>query len=76
MKNEARERDEQVMRMVTDRKARKLVANVIDEAAATRVCETATDEKHEATESRGSMQRNHTSSSQYVGFNSLFLGLR
>lgn len=49
--------------MVTDRKARKLVANVVEDAAATRVCETATDEKHEATESRGSMQRNHTSSS-------------
>ena len=49
--------------MITDRKARKLIANVVEEAAARRGCETATDEKHEATESRGSMQRNHTSSS-------------
>lgn len=49
--------------MVTDRKARKLVANVVEEAASRKVCETATDEKHEATDSRGSMQRNHTSSS-------------
>ena len=51
------------MRMVTDRKARKLVANVVEEADARRGCETATDEKFEATESRGSMHRNHTSSS-------------
>jgi hypothetical protein len=63
MKKEARERDEKVMRMVTDRKARKLVANVVEEADARRGCETATDEKFEATESRGSMHRNHTSSS-------------
>lgn len=49
--------------MVTDRKARKLVGNVVEEAAARRECETATDEKHEATESRGSLQRNYTSSS-------------
>ena len=64
MKREAREREEQVMRMVTDRKARKLVANVVDVGAARRGCETAADdEKGDVAESRGSMDRNHTSSS-------------
>ena len=63
MKREAREREEQVMRMVTDRKARKLVADMVEVAAANRGCETATDEKNDGAESRGSMHRNHTSSS-------------
>ena len=63
MKREAREREEQVMRMVTDRKARKLVANMVEVAAANRGCETTTDEKGDGAESRGSMHRNHTSSS-------------
>jgi len=63
MKREAREREEQVMRMVTDRKARKLVADMVEVAAANRGCETATDEKGDGAESRGSMHRNHTSSS-------------
>ena len=50
--------------MVTDRKARKLVANVVDVGAARRGCETAADdEKGDVAESRGSMDRNHTSSS-------------